>query len=342
MGVRAPMSKGILVVTNRSDLHADIVIKKIAQSSAPTFRLNLDEFPRSYTITLTLSHGDWRGELTYIPTGESMCVSEVGAVWMRKSAPFSFRSDGLSPQERTYADEETTHILFGMLYSCDCYWMSHPRAIRGALWKGEQLRRAARMGFRIPASLISNRPDSVAAFAASSSTGMVFKALSSPALCADKVAVKDRIVGSLPTTLITDEHEEMLSAVSELPCFFQHYVPKRHELRVTVIGETVFAAEIHSQDDIRTAIDFRDFSAEIPYRVAELPLEIERRCRDFVHSYQLDYGALDLILTPEGEYVFLENNPAGQFLFVEQLVPELRMTDVLAERLIAGARRQPG
>ena len=129
----------------------------------------------------------------------------------------------------------------------------------------------------------------------------------------------------------------MLDAVAQLPCFFQHHVRKAHELRVTVIGDRLFAARIHSQDDPRTAADFRDFSAEILYEAATLPPELERRCIQLVHSYGLTYGAIDLIVTPEGEHVFLENNPAGQFLFVEQLVPELRMCDAVAQCLIDGA-----
>jgi glutathione synthase/RimK-type ligase-like ATP-grasp enzyme len=99
----------------------------------------------------------------------------------------------------------------------------------------------------------------------------------------------------------------------------------------------VFAARIHSQDDPRTQLDFRDFSAPIRYEAETLSPELEARCREFVHGYGLQYGAIDLIVTPDGRHVFLENNPGGQFLFVEQLVPELRMLDAVADRLIAGA-----
>jgi glutathione synthase/RimK-type ligase-like ATP-grasp enzyme len=108
---------------------------------------------------------------------------------------------------------------------------------------------------------------------------------------------------------------------------------------VTVVGDSLFAARIHSQDDPRTATDWRDMSAEILYEPADLPPEVERRCLDFVHSYGLTFGALDLIVTPEGEHVFLENNPVGQFLFVEQLVPELDLTGAVARCLVEGAAR---
>lgn len=332
------MSKRILIVTNRGDLHADIVAEKIAAGGRGAFRLNLDDFPEHFDVALEFAGGRWEGGLTHLPSGDTLAPADVGAVWMRKTADFSFISKSLAPQEKAYADAEMEHILFSLLYALDCYWMSHPVALRGASWKGEQLLRAARMGFSVPASLITNRRTSVDAFRASAGDGIIFKALSSASLAAAEVSPEHRIAGGLPTTRITDEHDDALDAVAELPCFFQHHVPKQYELRVTVIGDTLFAARIHSQDDPRTATDCRDMSAEIPYEAEALPSHIERRCLDFVHSYGLTYGALDLIVTPGGEHVFLENNPVGQFLFVEQLVPALDMTGAVAEWLMRAAQ----
>jgi glutathione synthase/RimK-type ligase-like ATP-grasp enzyme len=266
-----------------------------------------------------------------------MAVPSIRAVWMRKPGDYAFPSGELAAQERQFASAEMDQFLIGLLHSLDCYWMSHPVAIRRATWKNEQLQRAARMGFRVPSSLITNRREPVDVFRGANHKDIIFKALSSPSLACDKVAPEERITHGLPTTRITDEDAELLGAVHEFPCFFQEYVPKRHEVRVTIIGNEVFAARIHSQDDPRTATDFRDFSAEIKYEVEHLPPEVSIRCRKFVHSYQLNYGAIDLIVTPDNEYVFLENNPAGQFLFVEQLVPALTMSDSLARRLVEEA-----
>ena len=264
-------------------------------------------------------------------------MRDVGAIWMRKKAAFRYPSGLHGAHERAHADAETEHILLGLLRSLDGYWMSHPDAVRGAIWKPEQLQRAARLGFSVPASLVTNVRAEVDAFREAAPNGIVFKALSSLSAAAGQVAPEERVAGVLATTLIGEEHDEMLDAVAELPGFFQHYVPKLHELRVTVIGDEVFAARIHSQDDPRTATDWRDMSAEILYEAAELPADLARRCVDFVHSYGLTFGAIDLIVTPDGEPVFLENNPGGQFLFVEQLVPELDMTGAVARCLVEGA-----
>ena len=328
----------ILIVTNSDDLHADVVAEKIAAACAAPFRLDLDDYPAGYEIACTFARGRWEGSLGHVASGDALPLAEVGAVWMRKKAAFRYPSGPLAGQEKAHADAETEHILLGLLHALDCYWMSHPDALRRSMWKIEQMQRAARMGFAVPASLATNRRANVEALRAAAEHGIVFKSLSSASLAAEDVPPDERVAGMLPTTLVTAAHDDALDSVAELPGFFQHYVPKRHEVRATVIGDRLFAARIHSQDDARTAVDSRDMSAEIRYEAETLPPEVERRCLAFVHSYGLTYGALDLIVTPQGDYVFLENNPGGQFLFVEQLVPELDMTGALAACLIEGAR----
>ena len=329
------MAKRPLVVSIRADIHADLVAERVEARGTRLFRLNLDEFPEHFSIDLEWGGSEWSGSLTHIPTGDSLCLPDIGAVWMRKKARFSYRSKDLAPQERAHADAETRHLLLGLLYSLDCYWMSHPLALRAASWKGEQLKRAARMGFATPPSIVTNRPSRVSDFIESQGD-IVFKPVSSPSLAAERVASGERLAGSLPTTMITADHAGDLDAVAEAPCFFQRYVAKRHELRVTVIGDQVFSARIHSQDDPRTATDWRDMSAEILFERADLPADVEFRCLDLVRSYGLTFGALDLIVTPDGDYVFLEVNPAGQFLFVQELVPELDMIGAVADRLVEG------
>ena len=42
-------------------------------------------------------------------------------------------------------------------------------------------------------------------------------------------------------------------------------------------------------------------------------------------SLGLKFGCFDFIVTPDGEYVFLEVNEAGQFLWIEGHCPELKM-----------------
>ena len=290
-----------------------VAAKLLGRGERP-FLINLDEFPRDYSIVYEFFQTQWVRSITHLPSKDTVNADEIGAVWLRKPGDFAFTSDDLDEDEKNFAVNETDHFLHGFLLSLDCYWMSHPVALRNAQWKGEQLFRANKMGFSIPESIISNQPGSVRDFKSKVNDDIIYKTMSSPLLSTDE----NNIANSVPTTLITEEHLAHLDTVEEVPCCFQSLIDKSFELRVYVIGDTLFAAKIHSQDDNRTLIDYRDFSADIRYEATLLPKSVERLCREFILSYNLNYGAIDLIVTPDEEYVFLENNPGGQFLFVEE------------------------
>ncbi len=329
------MSARILIITNSSDLHADLVIDRLHSRGTEPFRLNLDEFPARYALDLGFSHGQWSGTLGHAGSGNPLPIDRIGAVWTRKTADFLL-PEGLVAQEVAFARQEAEQILSGLLHSLDCYWMSHPSAVRRALWKCEQLKRAARHGFRVPRSAVTSNPDSVLGLRKDLGK-IVFKALSSPHLGAEKVDRSDLSATGLATTIIDAEHDGLLDSVNEFPCFFQEYIPKSYELRVTVVDTRVFAAKIHSQEFERTRVDYRDFEVPVRYEATTLPEKIEGMCIDFVRSYGLNYGAIDLIVSNDDEYYFLENNPVGQFLFIEQLAPDLQLTSAVADRLLDAA-----
>jgi hypothetical protein len=84
--------------------------------------------------------------------------------------------------------------------------------------------------------------------------------------------------------------------VAHGPIIFQSYVPKRIEVRVTGVGERVFAAEIHSQATHRTRLDWRRYDLDVtPHYPHALPREIEERCARLVAESGLVYGTIDLI-----------------------------------------------
>jgi glutathione synthase/RimK-type ligase-like ATP-grasp enzyme len=246
---------------------------------------------------------------------------------------------------------EIHHALGGLWVSLrdDCYWMSYPAAIRQASFKGGQLKRAAELGFDVPRTLITTAPEEAKAFIESCQNQVIFKVMSDPFLAEAKVMDSKDINGfyettktisrETSTTLITEQEISLLESVRYVNCQFQEFIPKKIELRITIIGDEIFAAEIHSQAHEKTKIDWRHYHVEIPYRKATLPLDLQSRCIEFVRSYNLNFSAMDFILTPDGRYVFIESNPNGQFLFIEQQIPELRMADALASCLIHGSNQ---
>jgi glutathione synthase/RimK-type ligase-like ATP-grasp enzyme len=332
----------IVIVTQIDDPHADDGIIALERQGYEAIRLNTDDIPTNTRISMNWSSGSqpFSAAIEILTNGRRIDADQIRSVWWRRPAWFGLPED-LSLQEREFATDEVDHALRGLWASLDCYWMSHPEHIRQASWKGEQLLRAARFGFEVPRTLITTDPLEVRRFFEAVNGRMIFKVMTDPFLGAVTVSRKYPEEFLEPyqtmTTMIGEAELELLESVSLVPCLFQEYVPKALEIRVTVIGDQAFAAEIHSQADERTALDWRHYDVDIPYAQAKLPAEVADRCLALVRSYGLNFSSMDLILTPDGRYVFVENNPNGQFMFLEQKVPQLAMTDALVGCLIRGA-----
>lgn len=155
-----------------------------------------------------------------------------------------------------------------------------------------------------------------------------------------------RVGFEVPPTLISADPQELLdfSAVHGLPerpwrhgdagtarhwrLVTQAAPPRLMDLRVVVVGERVFAAEIVSHDDQRRV------------RPHELPAELAERCRRLIRALGLNYGTINLALTPDGRHVFLEADPGGGFLWLEEAT-RMPITDALCDLLLDPAA-QPG
>ncbi|MFI6497956.1 MvdC/MvdD family ATP grasp protein [Nonomuraea typhae] len=339
----------ILILSSPDDPHVHDVVSELRSMNCEPVLLDTDDIPLGTTLTLGLAAGRpaWRSEILLQRAGLRLDPGEIRSVWWRRPGKYFGLPDDLSVQEREFARWEIRQVMRGLWATLDCYWLSYPERIRQADVKIEQLQRAASLGFDVPATLVTNDPDAVRSFYAEHRGNIVFKALTDPFLGMTSMAEKypeesphHAEPHELPTTRITEAEMAHMESVRLVPSLFQEYVPKRLELRVTIIGDELFAAEIHSQERAGTSVDWRNWAdggLEITYRKATLPADVAERCMTLVRGYGLNFSAIDLILTPDGRYVFLENNPNGQFIWVEKLVPELRMTAALASCLARGA-----
>lgn len=348
------MKKQILIVTCEFDPHADALVGLLQSLGHQPIRLHTADIPSDVAIDVRLHQKEQAYQL--ITPHCTVDLNQVRSIWWRRPAK-PVLPEHLSEDEKIFAQLELKTTLQGIWDNLDCYWMSKPANIRRATHKTGQLKRAADLGFAIPRTMITTDPESVRAFYDLCEGNVVYKVLSDPTLGfagrADELMARCRVdqgPGQEPiidwsrvkakityTTRVEPDHLKLLDTIRYAPCQFQEYVPKEYELRVTVIGDELFTAEIHSQDHAATQLDWRHYEASIPYRLGKLPPKIEEACMTLTKGYGLNYGAIDLILTPDGRYVFLEINPNGQWLWVQQLVPELKMKEALATQLIQGS-----
>lgn len=135
------------------------------------------------------------------------------------------------------------------------------------------------------------------------------------------------------------ESEDLLlqpdESFTQTASFIQNYVEKTYELRITVINQDIIACKIDSQaqDDDKGKIDWRQgYDYNLKHEIVEIPERIRQFCLAFLEKMKLHFGCFDFIVTPKGEYVFLECNPNGQWLWIE-LETGYDISKVLAENL---------
>jgi glutathione synthase/RimK-type ligase-like ATP-grasp enzyme len=133
------------------------------------------------------------------------------------------------------------------------------------------------------------------------------------------------------TRVMRPDELNLLDSVRLAPVIFQEYVPAVADVRVTVVGERMFAAAIVPAPG-GYQLDYRMDMDGASFEPTELPFETRQGIQALMERLGLVFGAVDLRRTPEDRYVFLEVNPAGEWHFVEERTGQ-PITQAVAELL---------
>lgn len=303
----------LLILSEPNDAHIPFLTPKLEERGVEYLWFDPACFPAESRLSLHVdTHGSAHRTLHY--RGREYDLATVSGVWDRRPGLPRAHPHVHEATQRTFVELASRHFLQGIWETLQCCWLpARPATVRYAENKLVQLELATRLGFGVPETLITNDPEAFLDLRAARDTSLITKSL---------VSVGVERAGEQHGVVFTHVvHRRAISnyqAIRYAPAIFQAYVPKRVEVRVTVVGDRVFAAEIGSQTQRQTRYDWRHYDdARVPYTPHRLPLSIEQRCQDLVQALGLAFGALDLILTPDGEYVFLELNANGQWGFVE-------------------------
>lgn len=240
-----------------------------------------------------------------LPSGRRLSLDEVGAVWYRRIRPFTLDAAITDDTGMLFAQSECHEAMQGLLYALDCFWMNPPTADEIALKKVVQHRLAHRLGLSIPETLVTNGPQEALAFIDKhAETGVVRKAF--------------RNIPQAPreTLLVGPPEKALIENVKYAPVIFQQYIPAVLDLRVTLVDGEIFATAFKS--DPGHQVDYRRGIASAEVTSHKLPSEIEEKLLKLMDTFNLKFGAVDFRVTPEGEHVFLEINPAGEYLFASE------------------------
>lgn len=319
----------ILIPTQLHDIHAKVVARALCGEGHDAVLWYGSDLPSRQTISLELD-----GEHPPALDLEGPALASDGpfdVIWLRRPVDAVLPAD-MHPGDRVFADREWNRMLRGIWNTVgrDALWVNPWESAVRASSKTRQLLEASGVGMSIPRTLCSNDPERIRAFMRSNPGQTIYKPF-----CTSQWALEDG-AAYLFTTVVDEDDLPEDEVLRLCPGIFQPRVPKSHELRVTIIGERVFAAALASQALDVARVDWRVGTRAIEIRPTTLAPALETRCRQLMERLGLVFGCLDFIVTPEGEPVFLEINQMGQFLWLEELDPELRLLDAFCAMLSQG------
>jgi glutathione synthase/RimK-type ligase-like ATP-grasp enzyme len=207
--------------------------------------------------------------------------------------------------------------------------------VRRADNKPLQLKWASEVGLRVPRTLVTNDEAAVRRFAGECVDGFVAKTLSSFVITGG-----DGRERAVYTRVVRDDDLQDMGGLRLSPMQFQELVPKACDVRCTVVGTAVFTAALETPLLENGCVDWRIEGQALAdaWEPHVLPPDAEGAVLSLLDRFGLNYGAIDMILTPDGEYVFLEVNPAGEFLWLDD-VGSVAISEAVAGVLVGEGRR---
>jgi glutathione synthase/RimK-type ligase-like ATP-grasp enzyme len=297
----------ILCITHSGDYYTiDIVEKALALYGARMLRFDTDRFGADGDFSFHLDTSNGGSQKIKIGAVE---FDTPDAVWYRKIWKLSVPAK-LSPDyHAVFTKEYQTWMRIFFESLAGIPWMNPMEEDHSAgTNKMKQLRLAKRAGLTIPSTLSTNNPELVRNFFDEHHGKIIMKLHN---------ALSKSMKGDqpfFPTTLVQENHLAQLSSLRYCPMIFQEQVQKKYELRIAYVDGHFFTGKINTQHLEHGQTDWRATKhTEAAWELYELPIAIQSKIDSLMRSLHLGFGLIDMIRSTDGEYVFLEVNPQGEW-----------------------------
>ena len=315
----------ILILTSQYDYSTNCVIKWLNYYGKKFLRINGDD--GAYKFYQLTSGGVY---FKNIASGEIVNLSEAKACWWRRpginqqtiakkgpTGKLIFNGVDISPflrGEKSIVSSESADLaeyICGRIYS-DCpVNLGRPKY---NLNKLQVMDIAKNAGLKTPDYQVITEPDHIGELN-NTYPKTVSKAISNGVY---NILGNQRYYSY--TELIEKDFITPGCKTGFFPSLIMQLIEKRAEVRTFYIEGIFFSMLIRSQSTEQTSIDFRKYNSETPNRNEpfKLPVEIENKLTHIFSELDLNCGSADLIIDKEGDYIFLEINPVGQYSMVSE------------------------
>lgn len=319
----------ILIITHSRDNECVAnVTRFLEEQDAEVIRFDVDRYPTEASLSTVFKDG--RFQILLQVDGKTTHLEDITAAWFRRAYRLGQGlPEVLAKEYLAAAIGEVKHTLFGMIEGLDCFQLGTSSLYRRLDSKEMQLKKAVACGLQIPATCISNDPVQVKAFVESLGKPAISKMQSSFAIYRDDT---EHVVF---TNEVNPGDLGDVDSIQYCPMTFQEKIEKKLELRITIVGKDVYAFSIDSQKEDNAKTDWRKEGVALidQWQPYTLPASVQQSLLQLMEELDILYGAIDVIVTPDDQYYFLEVNAAGEFFWIDRLC-ENKISQSIARLLL--------
>lgn len=291
--------KTILILGQLTSSEVQLVYNKAIVNGHKAYIFDSTRIPDEASI----DYSPISAQCTLYIQQKAIAFSQIsGVFWVKVDPPHTKQENNI--EVAGAINYENTCLLQLLLTETQANWVNSFKAIQFHRIKPKQLSLAKQLGANIPATYVGNNHAKIADFL----------------LLYPKAIVKPVHGGQLTRMLNTQEHEmHSFCEWAKYPITLQAYIPGEN-IRTYIVGDFMVTALIQSthintinnDDEKHLICDYRNAPQNtlIPM---QLPIEIQQLAVRIMRALHMQFTAIDWRLTPSGQFVFLEANPAPMF-----------------------------
>lgn len=265
--------------------------------------------------------------------GELENLSDFDTVWLRRIAAPTVPKEQIDPRDLANATLLSQSYLGNVLHGVGnkAKWINSIAGTYRAESKLAQLNAAIEVGMSIPETLISNDPADIRSFVESGPS--IHKSLV-PLYWSEE----GNVYGATTTSIsIDDLNDDKIMQFA--PYIYQRKIAKTADLRVIVMGEKFTAVRFSSADNPSGVDDIRLVPiGSLKGCIVPIDSFLKTKCIEVMAKLGIVNGSFDFVEGEDGKLYFLEVNSGGQFLWVEQAVPETMLLSKFLSQLVSSER----
>ncbi len=306
------MTKQIFIASNSLDIsHVTPVAESLTRNGYEVVRYDADKVAMGErALILALSN---QKDLTIEYDGHTLHPEAVAAAWNRRPNSFGLFTDTEDKAARLCLDREASASQQALLDLVpDDRWLNSPDAMRRASHKLTQLALARSIGFEIPTTVTSNECEAITSELEEGK--IVYKPFYGELYEGNNLKLV------YTTVFENDKKNPPLEDLQPYPGIWQNYIKKAREWRLTIVGDECFDTEVHTSPDAKDDWRRHQMTPAVEFRKGEFPIAEKEKCFELLGRAGLRFGTFDFIEREDSSMVYLEMNPNGQYIWLEDIL----------------------